>query len=180
VWGQTSREHAFNFDTPYSFGNPNISLSFGPTSTVPSAVLINLAHGAPASFTYAFNRAYAITAAGGGAFSATLRLHYQDGEVSGLEAGAQLWRYNGSVWTQQGKSASDTTTNWVEQSGVSAFSPWAISSQTPTAITLRAFEAASTNRVLAPFAPIGLAVLLLVLIGAAIRIRRRRTMSLRS
>jgi hypothetical protein len=170
VWGRTYRKHTFSADTTYSFGNPNVSLTFGPTSTVPSAALIDLQHGRLSGFTFAISRAYTITVTGSGPFSATLRLHYQDSELGNGETNVQLWRFNGSIWTLQGKTSADTAANWVEQNGISAFSPWGLSNQTPTAITIESFSAQSESFHLALLLIIG--VIGSAIVFAAWRMRR--------
>jgi len=152
-----------------------VAITFGPTSTVPSAMLVELARGTPSGFSYAASRAYTITATGGGPFSATLRLRYQDSELGNGEANLRLWRHDGSSWTQQGATAADATANWVEASGVTAFSPWGLSNQTPTAITLQAMRAEVTDR--ASLLPIGLGAILLILAGGALVINRKQRRS---
>ena len=75
-----------------------------------------------------------------------MRLHYLDSELNGnTESGLVLWRYNGATWQNAGQSAMDTTNNWVEQSGVTAFSPWALASGAPTAVTLGSLSATSQD-----------------------------------
>jgi hypothetical protein len=115
-----------------SFGHPNTSIRFD-AGTPPAEVTVRLASGPPAGFLTAVNRGYTITPGGGGGYSATLRLHYLDGELNGNnEATMQLWRHTGTTWTPQGASSRDTAANWIELVGVTQFSPWAISSSIPT------------------------------------------------
>ncbi len=173
VWGNTYRNHSFTPDTAYSFGNPNVSIAFGPTSTNPSDILIDLEKGTPSGFTYAISRAYTITVNGGSPYSATLRLHYQDSELPNGESNLKLWRYNGSQWTLQGATNADTTNNWAEESGVSAFSPWGISNQTPTAITLNDFKAIDDRAQVTTLWLIG--SIGLMLIGSMVLMKRRRS-----
>src|SRR6201991_1802538 len=69
-----------------SFGNPFNSIGFIAQGTVPADILVNLAKNAPAGFPppgTAIQRTYTITPNGGAGFSATLRLHYLDTELSG-------------------------------------------------------------------------------------------------
>jgi hypothetical protein len=142
VWGNVKRTGTLVAAKTYSFGNPNVSLNFASATTMPTDVTINLAAGTPSGFANAASRNYAITPSGGSDYSATVRLHYLDTELgSNVESQLRLWRYDGATWVDQG-GAVDTTNNYAEVSGVTAFSPWAVSSGQPTAITLRTFSAA--------------------------------------
>jgi hypothetical protein len=134
--------------------------------------LIELQHGRPSGFTFAISRAYTITVTGGGPFSATLRLHYQDSELSNGETNIQLWRFNGSIWVQQGSTNANTTDNWVEQVGVSAFSPWSVANQTPTAITLNDFRA-SERSISTVWSYIAIVIMLFTGLIVLWRMRRR-------
>lgn len=127
--------------TTYCFGHPNTSLTF-TSGAPPNAVSVTLSRGAP-PFAGAVTRRYSITAPG---FSgaATVRLHYRDSELNGAtEANLHLWRFDGSRWRLMGRSAIDTTNNYVELTGVTAFSEWAIAEDgEPTAVTIVDFDAA--------------------------------------
>lgn len=126
--------------TTYCFGHPNTSLTFTSGAT-PTAVAVALSRGAP-PFAGAVTRQYSISAPG---FSgaATLRLHYRDSELNGAtEANLHLWRFDGSRWRLMGRSAIDTTNNYVELAGVTTFSDWAIAENgEPTAVTVVDFSA---------------------------------------
>ena len=136
VWGVTRRD-TFVADRTYSFGNPNVAITFGASdsfdprpesgaASTPADVTVNLQRGAPVDLTNAVSRVYTVTASGG-AYSATLRLHYRDAELgSANEARLSLWRNDGAQWDWQQHSAADATGNWVERSGVTAFSAWAL------------------------------------------------------
>jgi hypothetical protein len=134
----------FTPGTTYSFGNPNVSLNFNATGTPPSDVTITLAKSQPSGFTYAVDRAYDIAATGGTNYSAVLRLRYLDSELhlanGATEDNLHLFRYSSGNWSSQPRSNGDTTNNWVETSGVTAFSPWTLSGNSPTAITLTTFS----------------------------------------
>ena len=142
VWGNVKRTGALATAKSYSFGNPNVSLNFTSATTMPTDVTINLAAGTPSGFANAVSRNYSITPSGGSDYSATVRLRYLDTELgSNVESQLRLWRYDGATWVDQG-GAVDTTNNHVEVSGVTAFSPWAVSSGQSTAVTLRTLSAA--------------------------------------
>ena len=170
VWGNTKRTGALATAKTYGFGNPNVSLNFASVTTMPTDVAINLAAGTPAGFANAVSRNYTITPNGGSGYAATVRLHYLDSELNGnTETGLALWRNDVATWVSQGVGSADTTDNWVEQSGVAAFSPWALGSSAPTAVTLRTLTAR------APLTPLAaLPAAALALAGGAFVWRRRR------
>jgi hypothetical protein len=126
-----------------SFGNPFNSIGFAVGGTLPTDITVNLVKLAPVTGvavpTPAVQRTYTITPTGGSGFSATLRLHYLDAELNGnSEASLGLWRQGGAGWSRQGSTAADTSANWVQLAGVTAFSPWTLSgvkNNTTTTIT---------------------------------------------
>ena len=126
VIGRVSRG-GFVAGTRYSFGNPDVQIRFD-AGDIPSSMSVQLARSAPSGLALAAARTYTLTPTSGSAYSATVRLHYLDSEVGSLvESGLVLWRYTGISWARVGASARDTSANWVEQTGVTAFSPWALS-----------------------------------------------------
>lgn len=139
VIGNVTRTHAFTNATSYAFGNPFVSLNFTGAGTNPTSITFNLVKVAPNDFTNAVTRTYTITPTGGAGFSATLRLHYLDSELNGnseTSPSLELWEKTGG-WVSQGATATDTTNNWVERSGVGTFSPWVISGpNAPTDIAM--------------------------------------------
>ncbi|MEZ4962978.1 MAG: T9SS type A sorting domain-containing protein [Saprospiraceae bacterium] len=57
--------------------------------------------------------------------NATVRFHYLDSELNGLpESDLTPFRFNGTNWDNYPVSANDMSANWVETSGVNAFSMW--------------------------------------------------------
>jgi hypothetical protein len=113
-----------------SFGNPNnqITMTVAPT---PADITINLVKTAPAGFTTAVQRTYTITPnpSNLSGFTATLRLHYLDGELNGnSESTLQLRRFNGTGWQAYPATVPvDTVNNWVENNAVHNFSAWTLS-----------------------------------------------------
>ena len=110
-----------------SFGNPfnTIQVTAG---TAPANIVVDLARSVPVGaigFPTAVDRTYTITPSAAG-FTGTLRLHYLDTELNGNTEGARLnlRRFNGIGWQPFVITGSDTTTNWVERTGVTTFSPW--------------------------------------------------------
>lgn len=124
----------------YCFGHANTALTF-TSGAAPTDVAVRLRRGTP-PFAGAVARQYMLNASG---FSgvATVRLHYLDNELNGAtEANLHLWRLDGSQWRLMGRSAIDTTNNYVELTGVTAFSDWAIAEDgEPTAVTVVDFGA---------------------------------------
>ncbi len=110
-----------------SFNNQFTTVRFD-SGTPPTSVTINLSKTAPPAAFNTVLRTYQITPVGGAGFSATTKLHYKDSELNGLnEATLELWRYNGASWASPSGSATrDGVNNWVEESGITAFSPWTI------------------------------------------------------
>ncbi len=140
----TVRRTGFIVGSPLSFGNPHNTVRFD-SGTVPTAINVNLLKGTPANFpSNAVTRIYTITPEGGSGYSATLRLRYKDAELNGVsETMLELWRYNGSAWVSpSGEATRDTAQNFVEETGITEFSPWAIAGPTgPTSIDLVSFAA---------------------------------------
>jgi fibronectin type 3 domain-containing protein len=133
VVGNVRRTGPFTTGIAYSFGNPFVSLLFASGGTLPDNVTLVLAKNFPPDFTRALEREYTLTPSGGSGYSAALRLHYLDDELNGNpEAGLQLWRYDGSNWGMQSKTASETSDNWLERSGVTEFSRWALAASCHT------------------------------------------------
>ena len=113
------------------FGNPQNQITMN-SGTVPTAFKVKLVKAAPAAKTGAVTRTYTFTPTGGGALTATVRLKYLDAELnSNTESLVHLWRLSGT-WSDldpSGVSTSrDTTANWVQQTGITAFATtdWAI------------------------------------------------------
>jgi hypothetical protein len=116
-----------------AFGNPFNTIQF-TSGTAPTEVTVNTLLASPPSFGNAVRRSYTINAVGGTGWTATLRLHYLDSELNGNnESTLQLYRNNGTSWNAQGATNRDTVNNWVEYAGVTQFSPWTLSSLTPSA-----------------------------------------------
>lgn len=155
------------------FNNQYTSLNF---TTAPTQIDMKLVKTQPAGFPYAVDRTYTITKVGDAA--ATLRLAYKDTELhlSGgvSESSLALFRYDGGGWLMVGRSAGDTTANWVESDNVTTFSDWTISGNSPTDIKLKSLSG-RTGGVQLPFA--GQVWLLFALVslmgGLAVLLRKR-------
>gem|GEM_PF-638120 len=140
-------------NTPRTFGNPNNRITI-TAGTPPTNITVNLVKSRPTGagfgFPSAVNRTYTITPTGGSGFTATLRLHYNDSDLSGNppvgeEALLDLWRFDGARWQRIMKTNADPIDNWVESNAVTQFSPWTLSATplAPTASRLESFNATS-------------------------------------
>ncbi|MGH9871572.1 MAG: DUF4214 domain-containing protein [Pyrinomonadaceae bacterium] len=136
VNGRVQRTGFVTAGAALSFGNPfnTIQVTAG---TAPANIVVDLTRSVPSGaqgFPTAVQRFYTITPSAGG-FTGTLRLHYRDAELNGnneLSPNFTLRRFNGTGWAPVvPTSASDTTNNWLEKTGVTTFSPWTMSSCCP-------------------------------------------------
>ncbi|MDZ4794147.1 MAG: T9SS type A sorting domain-containing protein [Bacteroidota bacterium] len=75
-------------------------------------------------------RYFDILPANNAALNATLRFNYFDGELNGLtESNLVFWKsFNNTLWTNEGFTSRNTTTNYVEKTGIPSFSRWTLSS----------------------------------------------------
>jgi CSLREA domain-containing protein len=141
VIGSVKRNNAGNplpTGTTMSFGNQFNTLLFDPLSVLtPTDVTFTLAKTAPGTFPPPppVTRTYTITQNNGGAFLATLELHYLDAELNGNnETNLKLWRFDGVSWVNMGALNHDPVNNWVRQTNIAAFSDWTLAADTtPTA-----------------------------------------------
>jgi hypothetical protein len=131
VIGNVKRTGFVTAGAALSFGSPLNTIQIN-SGTAPADITVNLVKSPPFGFSNCVSRTYTITANGGSGFSATLRLRYKDSEVGGLdETGFELWRQAGPNWVSpSGAATRNTTANWVEESGITEFSPWTISGST--------------------------------------------------
>ncbi|PZF72465.1 hypothetical protein [Taibaiella soli] len=119
ILGTITHAHAFTTGTAYSFEGPDNNITFSSVSGVTS-ITESIALNSIADFPFgaSANRQYTISVPAG-TYNATLRLHYQDAELNGTpEATMTLWNNNGTIWADAGKSANNTTNNYVEQTGL--------------------------------------------------------------
>jgi type IX secretion system substrate protein len=74
-------------------------------------------------------RYYDIIPTNNASLDAILRFQYFDAELNGLtESDLELWKKpSGSGWTPMGYDSKNTTTNYVEKSGIADFSRWTLS-----------------------------------------------------
>ena len=143
VVGNVKRNGAFATATNYMFTNPNTLINFSTvTSDGTSSITVNLVKSAPGGLAQAIARTYSITTVNLSGINATLQLRYAQSEVAPLtEANLRPWKQISGRWTLQTGSV-NTGSDFVSATGVSSFSPWAISdSGAPTAVTLSTLAA---------------------------------------
>jgi hypothetical protein len=127
IVGTSRRQHTFAIGTAYPFGSPFASLNFA-SGTPPTSIDVLLEKISPSGLSSAVQRQYTITPTGGSGYAATVRLHYRDSELGSASEGAlKLFRYSSS-WIDNSRTGIDVASNWVEKSGITTFSPWALSS----------------------------------------------------
>lgn len=116
---------AFAEGVNYTFEGPNNFINFGVgsiTGTI-NSITVTVAIGPVASFAAAacMNRQYSISMGGGGSSNnATLRLHYEQGEVNGNAEGAStFWRNVGS-WVDQtnANTSNDVLADWIQKTNI--------------------------------------------------------------
>jgi hypothetical protein len=75
-------------------------------------------------------RYYDILPANNTALNATLRFQYLDAELNGFDENTiVLWKSTDNIsWIQQGYTSRNTTSNYVEKTGIADFSRWTLSS----------------------------------------------------
>lgn len=70
-------------------------------------------------------RQYVISPTNNTGLNATLRFHYLDSELNGIpENELELWRNDGTDWENMGFSNRSSANNYVELTGINAFSAW--------------------------------------------------------
>ncbi len=167
VVGKTKRT-SLSSGTAYSFGSPYTTIQFASSGTLPSEITVQLFKSAPGGLANAVQRYYSITPTGGSGYTFDLQLHYLDSELSGInENNLQMWQQVNGRWTLRSVTSRDTSNNWVQKTGLTSFSLWALSdSGAPTAVTLSTFEARADAPSALPF--IGLGALAVVTLGVVV------------
>lgn len=119
ILGTITRTHSFTTGTAYAFEGADNTITFTAVTGV-TTITVYVAVGNVSDFpnSGAINRVYNITIPAG-IYVATLRLHYEDAELNGNnETNMLLWQNTGASWGLSGKTANSTTSNYVEQSGL--------------------------------------------------------------
>jgi hypothetical protein len=126
VVGKTGRPYTLTSNTPYTFGSPYTTIRF-TGGTLPSEITVELFKSAPGGLANAVQRYYSITPTGGSGYTFDLQLHYRDSELGGInENYLQMWQQVNGSWTLRSVTSRDTTNNWVQKTGLTSFSLWAV------------------------------------------------------
>jgi hypothetical protein len=117
--GNIRRNHSFTTGVDYAFESPYNTITFSAVSAVTS-ITVSITENQIDDFPFggSMSEEYDVTVPAG-TYTATLRLDYEEDELNGNnESSMTLWKYNGSSWAAVGKTANNTTLNYVEQSGL--------------------------------------------------------------
>ncbi|MES2649018.1 MAG: BNR-repeat neuraminidase N-terminal domain-containing protein [Bacteroidota bacterium] len=129
IFGNITRTHAFATGLAYAFEGPDNTIIFSALSAVTS-ITVSVTKQSIADFPYGncIRRLYAISIPSG-TYTAALRMHYEDAELNGnTESDMGFWNYDGTQWIPRGKTANNTSSNYVEQTAISALNGrWTIS-----------------------------------------------------
>ncbi|MEO8169138.1 MAG: hypothetical protein ABI623_12875, partial [bacterium] len=132
------RTHTFDANTEYDFEGPYTSVIFASGGTLPTSVSITTVLSSPGATNSMdpMARYYTIAQTGGSGFSCTLRLHYEDAELTSPNTEAnpplKIWRRTSTgpdVWVREGATGNSTSLNWVEQSGITNTGTFSLSSR---------------------------------------------------
>ena len=122
IYGTIQRTHTFTTGIAYAFEGPENTITFASLSGV-NSVTVFVSKGVIGDFPFggSISRVYNITVPAG-TYDATVRLHYDDEELNGnSESSMGLWNYNGT-WGSIGKTGNNSTSNYVEQTGLTSLS----------------------------------------------------------
>jgi hypothetical protein len=129
ILGNIRRQHSFGSGGVYAFESPSNTLTIAG-GNVTGSITVSVATGPISDFPQgsSISRVYTINT------SLTLgqtniRLHYEDAELNGNnEATMGLWRNTGSGWNAIGRTANNTTSNYVELANQSSINGrWTLS-----------------------------------------------------
>lgn len=121
ILGNIQRTHTFTAGTAYAFESPENTVTFTSITTAVPSVTVSVTKAPISDFPFgsSLNRQYTITIPSG-AYTAALRLHYEDEELNGNnESTMSLWDNPGASWVSGGKTSNNTGTNYVELTGLS-------------------------------------------------------------
>ena len=135
IYGNITRTHAFTTGVAYAFEGPDNTVNFSAVSGVNSITVTAVKTAVPDfPFGNAIARYYNISVPVG-TYTATLRLHYEDDELNGNpENEMGLWKDSSLQWIPVGKTANDTTANFVEHTGLTDISSRWTCSINPTVV----------------------------------------------
>ena len=122
VTGIVKRQHTFNINTEYSFGNQFTTVSFANVGTLPSQISLKISignvpiWGDPNLGADAVKRVYDMIHVGGSETSATLKGHYLDSELNGNDEQELIdltYIFSPPLFLERGRSDINTTDNWI-------------------------------------------------------------------
>jgi hypothetical protein len=137
ISGTVIRTHTFSAGVSYAFSGPYNTVTFntivGSVSSVSATITSATQETTPLEG--GINRIYNFSVTSSGTYIATLRLQYQDSELSGnTESALELYRYTSS-WVKSGKWANDAANNWVENTLLTNLNgKWTLSNDNTIAI----------------------------------------------
>lgn len=146
ILGTITRTHSFGILTAYAFEGPDNTITFTAALGVTS-VTVTVTVGSISDFPNgaSINREYNITVPAG-TYTAALRLHYEDGELNGNnESVITNWKYSSGSWVESGKTGNSTTSNYVEQSGLTNIAYRWSCSETPGVVRWNGSVSADWN-----------------------------------
>jgi hypothetical protein len=120
IMGNIRRNHIFATGLAYAFEGPDNTITFTSPSLI-NSVTVSVTEGPISDFPFngSISRVYNVSVPAGTYAGAKLRLHYEDDELNGnTESSMTMWNYSGSTWSSAGKSGNSTTSNYVEQTGL--------------------------------------------------------------
>lgn len=123
--------------TSAAFGSTTVDIQGNGTCSVTAGTVTNT-----------IDRCHEITPTTNGQ-PATVRFYYHESEINGQTFDTlQIWHWNGSSWdgpigspTYGDSTNGDADWNWIDVTGISDFSPFAVGNAAPTAVTLESFTA---------------------------------------
>ena len=117
--------HVTNLSSPASANPGNLGAEISSTADL-GEVTVRRSHQPDMSGgAESIARRYTSTPANNAGLDATLRFRYLENELNGLsESGLELWRNEGPGWDLMGTSSRDGNENWLELTGINAFSEW--------------------------------------------------------
>lgn len=125
IYGTITHNHAFVNGTAYYFEGPYNSIKFtNPTASL-TTVTVKITPDEVTDFDptlESIEREYKIAIPAGAYTDATLRLHYEDVELSAFEEPfLAIYKHNtGIIWDSIGYTSRHTTQNWVEHTALTA------------------------------------------------------------
>lgn len=126
IWGTSGGEIIYQamLNAPNSLNPANMGIELTSSQNF-GMTTIRRGHARKTSATgFGIHRYYNISPTNNSNLDATLVYHYYENELGGIsESELGLWRYDGSVWENQG-AILNTTNNTLTKTGIPAFSIW--------------------------------------------------------